>query len=98
MSIYVLHMYFFFFLFLFFGVCWFSRFLMALVAGVPVTVFYRYERSKLALAWREWMTKRVMEVKTNKINAMYDTPTKYQIRNAGIFAAGVCRQHALPYR
>lgn len=39
-----------------------SRFLLALTAGVPVTVFYRYERSKLALAWREWMTKRVMEV------------------------------------
>lgn len=39
------------------------RFLLALTAGVPVTVFYRYERSKLALAWREWMTKRVMEVR-----------------------------------
>ena len=39
-----------------------GRFLLALSAGVPVTVFYRYERSKLALAWREWMTKRVMEV------------------------------------
>lgn len=40
------------------------RFLLALTAGVPVTVFYRYQRSALALAWREWMTKRVMEVKT----------------------------------
>lgn len=40
-----------------------SRFLAALIAGVPVTVFYRYERSKLALAWREWMTKRVMDVR-----------------------------------
>eukprot|EP00752_Nemacystus_decipiens_P001729 g1672.t1 len=39
-----------------------QRFLLALTAGVPVTVFYRYERSKLALAWREWMTKRVMEI------------------------------------
>lgn len=42
---------------------WSPRFLLALTAGVPVTVFYRYERSKLALAWREWMTKRVMEVR-----------------------------------
>lgn len=42
------------------------RFLGALVAGVPVTVFYRYERSKLALAWREWMTKRVMDVRQRK--------------------------------
>lgn len=41
------------------------RFLSALVAGVPVTVFYRFEREKLALAWREWMTKRVMEVGLN---------------------------------
>lgn len=39
------------------------RFLLALTAGVPVTVFYRYQRSALALAWREWMTKRVMEVR-----------------------------------
>lgn len=42
-------------------VCY-DRFLAALTAGVPVTVFYRFERSKLALAWREWMTKRVLEV------------------------------------
>ncbi|CAM9134530.1 unnamed protein product [Ascophyllum nodosum] len=39
-----------------------QRFLLALTAGVPVTVFYRFERNKLALAWREWMTKRVMEI------------------------------------
>ncbi|CAM9136191.1 unnamed protein product [Ectocarpus sp. 6 AP-2014] len=39
-----------------------QRFLSALIAGVPVTVFYRFEREKLALAWREWMTKRVMEI------------------------------------
>lgn len=43
-------------------VCY-DRFLVALTAGVPVTVFYRFERSKLALAWREWMTKRVLEVR-----------------------------------
>lgn len=43
-------------------VCY-DRFLAALTAGVPVTVFYRFERSKLALAWREWMTKRVLEVR-----------------------------------
>ncbi|CAN0544127.1 unnamed protein product, partial [Ectocarpus sp. 12 AP-2014] len=42
-----------------------QRFLLALIAGVPVTVFYRFERQKLALAWREWMTKRVMEVGLN---------------------------------
>ncbi|CAB1097232.1 ABC [Ectocarpus sp. CCAP 1310/34] len=39
-----------------------QRFLLALIAGVPVTVFYRFERQKLALSWREWMTKRVMEI------------------------------------
>ncbi|CAM9601862.1 unnamed protein product [Choristocarpus tenellus] len=39
-----------------------QRFLGALAAGVPVTVFYRYQREKLALAWREWMTNRVMQV------------------------------------
>jgi ABC-type uncharacterized transport system fused permease/ATPase subunit len=39
-----------------------QKFLGALVAGVPVTVFYRFQREKLALAWREWMTTRVMDI------------------------------------
>eukprot|EP00611_Tribonema_gayanum_P013107 TRINITY_DN2388_c0_g1_i3.p1 TRINITY_DN2388_c0_g1~~TRINITY_DN2388_c0_g1_i3.p1 ORF type:complete len:749 (-),score=281.67 TRINITY_DN2388_c0_g1_i3:589-2805(-) len=39
-----------------------ERFMGALVAGVPVTVFYRFQREKLALAWREWMTLRVMDI------------------------------------
>ncbi|KAG5189245.1 putative ABC transporter Nda [Tribonema minus] len=39
-----------------------ARFMGALVAGVPVTVFYRFQREKLALAWREWMTLRVMDI------------------------------------
>lgn len=39
-----------------------QRFGGALVAGVPVTVFYRYQREKLAVAWREWMTVRVLDI------------------------------------
>ena len=39
-----------------------QRFLGALAAGVPVTVFYRFQREKLALSWREWMTTRVMDI------------------------------------
>lgn len=37
-----------------------QRFMAALVAGVPITVLYRFQREKLALKWREWMTQRVM--------------------------------------
>ncbi|CAM9154188.1 unnamed protein product, partial [Phaeothamnion confervicola] len=39
-----------------------SRFMGALAAGVPVTVFYRYQRESLAVAWREWLTARVMAI------------------------------------
>ncbi|CAN0334658.1 unnamed protein product [Pylaiella littoralis] len=57
-----------------------QRFLGALVAGVPVTVFYRYERSKLALAWREWMTKRVMDIYYNG-QTYYALETSKEIDN-----------------
>mmetsp|Transcript_18685 Transcript_18685/g.27583 ORF Transcript_18685/g.27583 Transcript_18685/m.27583 type:complete len:676 (+) Transcript_18685:57-2084(+) len=39
-----------------------QKFFAALLAGVPITVFYKYEREKLALYWREWMTNRVMDI------------------------------------
>ena len=39
-----------------------QRFLGALVVGMPVTVMYKYQRQKLALGWREWLTTRVMKV------------------------------------
>jgi ABC-type uncharacterized transport system fused permease/ATPase subunit len=34
----------------------------ALVVGVPINVLYRYQRGKLSLSWREWLTNRLMEV------------------------------------
>jgi len=39
-----------------------TKFGAALCAGVPVTVFYKYQRDKLALTWRDWMTRRIMEI------------------------------------
>jgi len=39
-----------------------QKFMAALVAGVPVTVFYKFQRDKLALGWREWMTRRIMAI------------------------------------
>jgi len=41
-----------------------SRFGVALVSGVPVAVFYRYQRERLSLKWREWMTERVLTLYT----------------------------------
>ena len=38
------------------------KFSTALTAGVPVSVLYRYQREKLSLEWREWMTSRVLEL------------------------------------
>lgn len=37
-------------------------FLAVLVLAVPIAVFYRYLRARLALSWREALTARVLEV------------------------------------
>mmetsp|Transcript_4883 Transcript_4883/g.9676 ORF Transcript_4883/g.9676 Transcript_4883/m.9676 type:complete len:736 (-) Transcript_4883:1371-3578(-) len=34
----------------------------AVVAAVPVSVMYRYQKDRLALKWREWMTARILEL------------------------------------
>jgi putative ATP-binding cassette transporter len=31
-----------------------------LVGGAPVTAFYAFQRERLSIAWREWMTNRTM--------------------------------------
>lgn len=36
-------------------------FLVALAVATPVSVWYRYTRKNLAMKWREWMTRKVLE-------------------------------------
>lgn len=38
-----------------------AKFCGALAAGVPVTVFYRYEREMLSVKWRSWLTKDILQ-------------------------------------
>lgn len=38
------------------------RYAGALLVGSPVSVFYSFQREKLAVAWREWMTDRVLQL------------------------------------
>lgn len=38
------------------------KFTAALLAGTPVSVFYTFQKEKLALAWREWMTDRTLQL------------------------------------
>jgi len=38
------------------------KFTAALLAGVPVSVLYSFQKDKLALAWREWMTDRTLQL------------------------------------
>jgi len=38
------------------------KYLAALLAGTPISVYYRFQREKLALAWREWMTDRTLQL------------------------------------
>ena len=32
------------------------------MVGVPINVFYKFQRQRLALSWREWLTTRIMEL------------------------------------
>jgi len=38
------------------------KFSGALTLGVPVSVFYGFQREKLAIKWREWMTARLLQL------------------------------------
>ena len=38
------------------------KYAAALLVGSPVSVFYSFQREKLAVAWREWMTDRVLQL------------------------------------
>jgi len=38
------------------------KFAAALLVGSPVSVLYRFQREKLAVAWREWMTDRTLQL------------------------------------
>lgn len=39
-----------------------SKFGVALVVGAPVSVLYRFQRERLAVNWREWMTERTLDL------------------------------------
>lgn len=39
-----------------------TLFLAACVALAPISAGYRYQRQKLAIAWRKWLTGRVMDL------------------------------------
>jgi putative ATP-binding cassette transporter len=38
------------------------KFFVALLVLVPINVLYRYQRQRLAIFWREWMTERTLEL------------------------------------
>jgi ABC-type uncharacterized transport system fused permease/ATPase subunit len=39
-----------------------SKFGVALVVGAPVSVLYRFQRERLAVNWREWMTEQTLDL------------------------------------
>jgi ABC-type uncharacterized transport system fused permease/ATPase subunit len=39
-----------------------TKFAAALLVGAPVSVFYRFQRERLAVHWREWMTDRTLQL------------------------------------
>lgn len=48
-----------------------TNFVGSMVLLAPINVAYRFQRQKLAIAWREWMTQRVLRLYfTNKVSEM----------------------------
>lgn len=43
-----------------------KQYIPALLVGAPVATYYRFQRSQLAVSWREWMTDRTMEIYTSE--------------------------------
>ena len=39
-----------------------KQFLLSLTILAPINVFYRFQRQRLAISWREWMTNRVLSL------------------------------------
>ena len=39
-----------------------KQYVPALLVGAPVATYYRFQRSQLAVAWREWMTDRTLQI------------------------------------
>ena len=39
-----------------------AKYAAALVVGMPVSVLYRFQRERLAVAWREWMADRTLQL------------------------------------
>jgi vitamin B12/bleomycin/antimicrobial peptide transport system ATP-binding/permease protein len=43
-----------------------TKFGIALVIGAPVVVLYRFQRERLAVHWREWMTERTLDLYSSR--------------------------------
>ena len=39
-----------------------TKYAAALIVGMPVSVLYRFQRERLAVAWREWLTDRTLQL------------------------------------
>ncbi|KAL3912486.1 MAG: hypothetical protein SGILL_006863, partial [Bacillariaceae sp.] len=48
-----------------------KRFLIALLFLAPVNVFYRFQRQRLAIKWRKWMTERILHLYFFNPNQVY---------------------------
>lgn len=58
------------------------KYAAALLVGSPVSVFYSYQRERLAVAWREWMTDRVLQLySSNRVYYALERETASEIDN-----------------
>ncbi|EKX35871.1 hypothetical protein GUITHDRAFT_160179 [Guillardia theta CCMP2712] len=57
-----------------------QKYVLALAGGTPVSVLYKFYRDKLAMEWRSWMTKRILDMFEARRN-FYELETKSEIDN-----------------
>ena len=58
------------------------KYAAALLVGSPVSVFYSFQRERLAVAWREWMTDRVLQLySSNRVYYSLERGTTSEIDN-----------------
>jgi vitamin B12/bleomycin/antimicrobial peptide transport system ATP-binding/permease protein len=55
-----------------------KQFLVALLFLAPINVFYRFQRQRLAIKWRKWMTERILQLYFYNSHQVY-----YQLERRG---------------
>ncbi|KAL3774175.1 hypothetical protein ACHAW5_008522 [Stephanodiscus triporus] len=73
------------------------KFLGAMIVLAPINVAYRYQRQKLAIAWRKWMTGRVLRLYfSNRVYYMLERRSSSSTSTSGVVVDANAAKSAHP--